>query len=244
MQNSGFPWTLWPSELRFLSCYKALTGGIKKNTIQHRVASTSLAPAPPTAPLLILDKYAHLCSRVCITFLNARASWVAQWERVHLPMQEVRVRSLSREDPLEGETATHFSLENPMDRGAWQETELLSMQAGLMCGLKASLGLMDSPWRIIFLYCSWRRRGRSSPQRGSPRLAPPWKSPAGLPKRQGLCYPRIVQSGVGCQPKGDLPPTSTSRPTLLLLESQAFCRLHPDLTLGAELPVWSILLNS
>ena len=163
-------------------------------------------------------------------------------------MQEVWVRSPSREDSLEEEMATHFSLEDPMDRGAWQETELLSMQAGLVCGLKASLGLMDSPWRIIFLYCSWRRRGRSSPQRGSPRLAPPWKSPAGLPKRRGLCYPRIVQSSVGCQPKGDLPPRpppppSASRPTLLLLESQAFCRLHPDLTLGAELPVWSILLN-
>ena len=40
----------------------------------------------------------------------------------HLPaMQEARVRSLGREDPLEKEMATHSSIlawKNPMDRGA------------------------------------------------------------------------------------------------------------------------------
>ena len=36
-------------------------------------------------------------------------------------MQETWVQSLSWEDPLEKETATHYSgLENSMDRGAWQ----------------------------------------------------------------------------------------------------------------------------
>ena len=37
-------------------------------------------------------------------------------------MQETRVQSLGREDPLEKEMATHSSIlamENPMDRGAW-----------------------------------------------------------------------------------------------------------------------------
>ena len=37
--------------------------------------------------------------------------------------QEMWVRSLGREDPLEKEIATHSNilcLENPMDRGAWQ----------------------------------------------------------------------------------------------------------------------------
>ena len=36
-------------------------------------------------------------------------------------MQEIWVRSLGLEDPLEKEMATHsvFCLENPMDRGAW-----------------------------------------------------------------------------------------------------------------------------
>ena len=37
-----------------------------------------------------------------------------------LPMQEMQVRSLRQEDPLEGEMAIQYScLENPMDRGAW-----------------------------------------------------------------------------------------------------------------------------
>ena len=36
-------------------------------------------------------------------------------------MQEARVQFLGREDPLEKEMATH-SMENPMDRGAWQAT--------------------------------------------------------------------------------------------------------------------------
>ena len=31
-------------------------------------------------------------------------------KRIHLPMQEMRVRPLSREDPLEKETATHSSI--------------------------------------------------------------------------------------------------------------------------------------
>ena len=40
-------------------------------------------------------------------------------------MQETRVRSLGREDPLEKEMATRSSIlawENPMDRGAWGAT--------------------------------------------------------------------------------------------------------------------------
>ena len=37
-------------------------------------------------------------------------------------VQEIQVRSLGREDPLEKDMATHSSilaLENPMDLGAW-----------------------------------------------------------------------------------------------------------------------------
>ena len=40
-------------------------------------------------------------------------------------MQQMQVWSLSQEDPLEEEMATHSSIlarENPMDRGAWQAT--------------------------------------------------------------------------------------------------------------------------
>ena len=35
---------------------------------------------------------------------------MARWERIRLPMQETRVRSLGREDPLEKEMATHSNI--------------------------------------------------------------------------------------------------------------------------------------
>ena len=37
-------------------------------------------------------------------------------------LQEMQVRSLGQEDPLEKEMATHSQKENPMDRGACQAT--------------------------------------------------------------------------------------------------------------------------
>ena len=46
-------------------------------------------------------------------------SWLAQWVRSRLPIQETQVRPLGQEDLLEKDTATHSSilgLENPMDR--------------------------------------------------------------------------------------------------------------------------------
>ena len=38
------------------------------------------------------------------------ASLVAQWYGIHLPMQVMQVLSLGREDPMEEETATYFSI--------------------------------------------------------------------------------------------------------------------------------------
>ena len=35
---------------------------------------------------------------------------VAQWSRVHLPMQETLVRSVGQEDPLEEDTTTHCGI--------------------------------------------------------------------------------------------------------------------------------------
>ena len=35
---------------------------------------------------------------------------MAQWERIHLPMQEMQVLSLGQQDPLEKEIATHSSI--------------------------------------------------------------------------------------------------------------------------------------
>ena len=47
---------------------------------------------------------------------------VDQWQRIHLPMQELRIRSLGWEDLLKKEMATHSTIlawKNPMDRGTW-----------------------------------------------------------------------------------------------------------------------------
>ena len=38
------------------------------------------------------------------------ASLVGQWSRIHLPMQEMQVRSLGEEDPPEKKMATHSSI--------------------------------------------------------------------------------------------------------------------------------------
>ena len=42
-------------------------------------------------------------------YLCFQASQVAQWKRIHLPMQETWVPLLDREDPLEKDMATHSS---------------------------------------------------------------------------------------------------------------------------------------
>ena len=54
---------------------------------------------------------------------SPRVSLVTQWSRIHLPMQEVWVQSLGREDPLEEGMTAHSSnlgLGKPMGRGVWQ----------------------------------------------------------------------------------------------------------------------------
>ena len=54
-----------------------------------------------------------LWSEIAILILASRpprASVVAQWERIHLPMQEMWVQSLGQEGPLEKEMATHSSI--------------------------------------------------------------------------------------------------------------------------------------
>ena len=55
---------------------------------------------------------------------GVRASQVTQWKRICLPMLEVQVRSLGREDPLEESMATQSSIlawEIPRG-GAWWAT--------------------------------------------------------------------------------------------------------------------------
>ena len=52
-----------------------------------------------------------LCNTPLIpAYPSHEASQVAQWERIHLPMQEMQVLSLGQQDPLEKEIATHSSI--------------------------------------------------------------------------------------------------------------------------------------
>ena len=51
------------------------------------------------------------CSIMCLfLYFGLWASWVAQQQRIHLPMQEMWIQSLGGEDPLEKEMATHSSI--------------------------------------------------------------------------------------------------------------------------------------
>ena len=60
--------------------------------------------------LIKLPVFIYVCVCVCVCI---QASQVAQWWRIHLPMQEIpemQVWSLGGEDLLEKEMATHFSI--------------------------------------------------------------------------------------------------------------------------------------
>ena len=68
--------------------------------------------------------YKMFCIQKCLLY-QIMVSWLAQWLRSRLPIQETQVRPLGQEDLLEKDTATHSSilgLENPMDRVAWWAT--------------------------------------------------------------------------------------------------------------------------
>ena len=61
-----------------------------------------------------------------------RASLVTKSVKNLLAMQTTQVQSLGREDPLEKEMGTHSSilesLENPVDRRAWQAIQFMGFQ--------------------------------------------------------------------------------------------------------------------
>jgi len=57
-----------------------------------------------------------------LVFPLCGASQVVQWVKNPPAMQEMQVRFLGQEDPLEDGMATHASIENPLDRGAWWAT--------------------------------------------------------------------------------------------------------------------------
>ena len=53
---------------------------------------------------------------------------VAQWWRIHLPMQEAWVLPLGWKDPLEKKILQYSCLGNPMDRRAWWATQSRGLQ--------------------------------------------------------------------------------------------------------------------
>ena len=69
--------------------------------------------------------------------------------RVCLPKQETEVQSLSGENPLEEEIATHSSIlawENPVDTGAWQATVQGATKSWTGLSVHTSLHAMTVPW--------------------------------------------------------------------------------------------------
>ena len=75
---------------------------------------------------LVMDREAWRAAVHGVAKSRTRLShWTEQWKRIRLPMQEIQVQFLSREDPLEKEMVTplHYCcLGNPMHRGAWLAT--------------------------------------------------------------------------------------------------------------------------
>ena len=74
--------------------------------------------------------------RLLVSKAYERASLVAPWQRICLPMQETCVRSLRQKDPLEKETATHSSIfaweiscrEEPGGCNPWGHKELYTTE--------------------------------------------------------------------------------------------------------------------
>ena len=67
--------------------------------------------------------------KFCFSIISPGASQVAQWKRIHLPMQEMQSGNMdsisgSARSPGEGNgnPPQYSCLENPMDRGAWWAT--------------------------------------------------------------------------------------------------------------------------
>ena len=52
----------------------------------------------------------HMKLSFCLRIERGRASLLAEWKRIRLPMQETWVQSLGQEDPLEKEMAAHSSI--------------------------------------------------------------------------------------------------------------------------------------
>ena len=74
---------------------------------EHPSSSFSI-PASTTFAFKLFEKDILKCLPFVIAL--SWASLVAQWCRIHLSVQEMWIRSLGQEDPLEKEMATHSSI--------------------------------------------------------------------------------------------------------------------------------------
>ena len=102
-----------------------------------------------------------------------RASLVARFSRLQLPVQESRVPSLNQEDALEKETATlsYSCLGNSMDRGAWWATVHGVAKSQIqLSNQTATPGLWVTSWAISLSYfATFSKRPSLTTQ---PRAAP------------------------------------------------------------------------
>ena len=102
----GFPRQEYWSGLPFLSLIT-----IYENLIISSMTWVKIWESPSHPPLRE-DIYTHTHTHKLIHFIEQHklASQVAQWWRIHLSMQETQVQSLSWENPLQKEMASHSSI--------------------------------------------------------------------------------------------------------------------------------------
>ena len=87
-----------------------------------------------------------------ITIYNNKGSLVAQMVKNLPSMQETLAQSLGREDLLEKGMATHSSMENSMDRGAWQATVHGATESDMTDQLTYNIHM----YKILLCYASFR----------------------------------------------------------------------------------------
>ena len=89
-------------------------------------------------------------------------------------MQETRVQSLGREDPLEKEmpTNSYYScLENPMDRGAWHYSP---WSHRVVHGIATEQTTVEASVTLICQFQKVQVQGCSKPQTAEPAVAFQW----------------------------------------------------------------------
>ena len=105
----------WNGNNNRIQCEMEIKGVCILNT-WHRINAQEII-AIVNFIIFIILLVTESCSPGCIkseglksTSVNRRVSLVAQWSRIHLPMQETWVWSLGKKGPLEKEMATYSNI--------------------------------------------------------------------------------------------------------------------------------------